>query len=256
MKRSSTILAVVSGKGGVGKSVVAVNLAEALMQQGHSAALVDADLGQGACAVLLNETPEASVLDLVRQTAQPDDVLHDTASGVTLVQGAGDPALASGRTSAIYDALDDVLGRLRRSHTFVVIDAPAGTEGPVRWALDRADLGALVLVGEPTAIADTYRLAKLTWQSDPSYPFGAVVNLADTEEEARSVAERFGTITQRFTGQAPAFLGWVPFSAQVRRSVSSQVPAARSPGPVRDAFVDLTQVLTRGRTAALEPISS
>lgn len=255
MKRNSTILALTSGKGGVGKSVVATNLAETLADQGQRVALVDADFGQSACPVLLNEQPAATVLDVARAERRPEDALYETTAGVTLVQAVGEPGAAEGHEAALYAALDDVLDRLRRTHTYLLIDAPAGTDGPVRWALDRADLGVLVLVGEPTAVSDAYRLAKLVWQKDPHYPLGAVVNFAEDAADAESVAERFGAVTTRFTGQAPTHLGWVPYAAAVRQSVRDQAPAVRTAGPVREAFADLARTTVRGRYAALVPTS-
>lgn len=256
MKRKSTIVVIASGKGGVGKSVAAVNLAETLVAQGHRTALVDTDLGQGACAVLLNETPRADARALARQTATPDQVMHRTASGLTLVQGMADPDITEGREEALYAALDRLLGRLRRRHTFILLDTPAGTDGAVRWAFDRADYGVLVLAGEPTAIADAYRLAKLVWQQAPAYPMGALVNFVDTEEEAQSVAERFARVTEHFTGCAPDYLGWIPFSIEVRRSVREQRPAVHVPGPLRDAFEATAHVLTDGRRLTLEATRS
>ena len=246
MKHTSTIVTIASGKGGVGKSIVAVNLAETLAREGHEVALIDADFGQGACALLLNEIPEASVLDLSLHTARAEQVHHQTAAGITLVQSVADPQKAVGHEARLYTTLDDLLHRLRATHEFILVDVPAGVGEPVRWALDRADLGVLTLVDEPTAIADAYRLAKLVWHADPAYPMAVVVNFADTEDEARSIADRFGKITEQFVRQVPAYLGWIPFSARVRRSVAEQQPAVRAAGPIRDAFDQLAEHLVRG----------
>ena len=254
MKRSSTILAVVSGKGGVGKSLVSVNLAEILCAEGHRVALVDADFGQGACAVLLNETPEATVLDHLHSGHPAGALYHRTASGLTLVQAVAEPGRAEAYRHRLYQRLDGLLEDLRAEHTYIVIDTPAGTEGPVRWALDRADLGLVVLVGEPTAVADAYRLVKSIWEKDPAYPLGLVVNFAEDEAEAQSIAERFGTITTHFTGQETMYLGGVPFSEAIRQSVRRQQPAVHDPGPVRDAFRSLARTLARGRHALLTTI--
>ncbi len=253
MRRATTTLAITSGKGGVGKSVVAVNLAEVLAARGHRVALIDADFGQGACALLMNETPEAAVIDVVRHRARREQVLYETLLGVTLVQAVAEPGTADGREHALYEALDALLADLRRTHDLVLIDTPAGADGPVRWALDRADLGLLVLADEPTAIADAYRLVKLTWTADPDLPLAALVNFADSEDDARSVADRFAEVTGHFLHQAPPFLGWVPFSAQIRKSVRRQQPAARFPGRVQDAFVHLADVLVEGRLPVAAP---
>ncbi|GIV59802.1 MAG: flagellar biosynthesis protein [Rhodothermaceae bacterium] len=250
------ILAFVSGKGGVGKSVLAVNLAETLCRQGHRVALLDVDLGQGACAVLLNETPVASVLDAVRGKARLIETLHETTGGFTLVQAVAEAAGADGLEHKLFRELDTLLGDLRRTHDVILLDAPAGVDGAVRWALDRADLGLLVLVGEPTAIADAYRLAKFVWQNDPAYPLGALVNYAEDEADARSVAERFSRITAHFTGQETLYFGWVPFSAHIRRSVREQCPAVRTFSPVARVFDRLGRALTAGRPVPLEAPAS
>ncbi|MEX0601365.1 MAG: P-loop NTPase [Rhodothermales bacterium] len=254
MKRDSTVLAVVSGKGGVGKSVITVNLAESLAADGHRVAIVDADFGQNACSVLLNETPEATVMDVLRYTAEPKDMRHATAMGITLIDVTTEPDGAFSREQELYSRLDDLVTDLRGDHDYVLIDAPAGLEGPVRWAVDRADLTTLVIVGEPTAIADAYRLARLIWTSDPSYPVATIVNFADSAEDASSVADRFSEITERFTGQLPNYLGWVPFSRSIRSSVMKQTPAARHEGPVRRAFEDLARTVNAGRTLLAESV--
>lgn len=247
MKRESTIIAVVSGKGGVGKSLLTVNLAETLAAEGMRVAVVDVDLGQCACAVLMNESPDASVMDLIRFMATTATVKHASSSGITLVQAATEPGEAAARAKDLWPSLDELLNDLRDTHDYVLIDTPAGTEGAVRWALDRADLGILVVVGEPTAIADAYRLARSIWKSDPTYPLATVVNFAESAEDAESVAVRFGKITEHFTGRLPNYLGWVPFSPEVRASVRMQRPVVRDPGLVRDAFAGIGKTLVSGR---------
>ncbi len=256
MKRDTTIIAVVSGKGGVGKSVVAVNLAESLSADGRRVALLDADLGQAACSVLMNETPKSTVMDLLRFTARTDQVKHETASGLTLIQVSDDPGESDGRKKDLYPSLDELLTDLRADHEYIIIDAPAGVDGAVRWALDRADLGLLVVVGEPTAVANAYRLVRMIWKSDPAYPFGVVVNFADTAEEAQSVSDRFAKITDHFTGRLPNYLGWVPFSQAIRQSVVLQVPVVREAGPAADAFRELAQTIVSGRITLVESLGA
>jgi flagellar biosynthesis protein FlhG len=219
-------------------------MAETLVAMGHRVALIDVDLGQGACSLLLNETPRASVLEFAQHMALAEDVLHRTESGITLSQGVADAGKVSDPT-LLFSALDELLVTLRKTHDYILLDTPAGTEGAVRWALDRADLGILVLVGEPTAISDAYRLTRMIWDLDPEYPMGAVVNFADTEAEARSVVDRFGKVTEYFTGKVTKYLGWVPFSAQIRRSVQNQRPAVQEAGPVKNAFQSMAENFTK-----------
>lgn len=239
---SALVLAVVSGKGGVGKSTVAVNLAETLATSGHAVALLDADVGQGSCATLLNEAPSATAVAVARGAVDVDRILHATDRGVTLVSG-GASSSPEGVGPNLYTALDAALEAVSRTHAVVVIDAPAGTDGPVRWALDRADVGLLVLVGEPTAITGAYTLAKMVWQTVPDYPLLAVVNAADTAEDAADTAERFGEITRQFVGAVPTFVGWLPYCAHVRTAVRTQTPAIRLSQSLRASFGELAQAV-------------
>ena len=225
------VLAVVSGKGGVGKSTLAVNLAETFAADGRAVALVDADGGQGSCAVLTNEEPAATVAAVAAGAVALDRAFHTTASGVTLVCGG-----ASRDADALADALDLAVDRAAQTHDVVLIDAPAGIGPTVRWALDRADAGVLVLVGEPAAAKGAYALVKTVWQAVPDYPFLALVNAADTDADAARTADRFADLTRQFLGASPSPLGWVPFDAQVRTSARAQVPAVRRSGALRSSL--------------------
>ena len=236
------ILAVVSGKGGVGKSTLAVNLAETLAEAGRRVALVDVDLCQGSCATLLNEEPAASAIAATTGAVALDRVPHTTASGLTLVM-AGSAARPDGVPDTLYDTLDDALDAAARSHDVVLIDAPAGIDASVRWALDRADAALLVLVGEPTAVTGAYTLAKTVWQAVPEYPFLSLVNAADTDADARQTTERFAELTTQFLGAAPQPLGWIPYDAHVRAAARAQTPAVRRSAPLRAAFAGLAAEL-------------
>lgn len=247
MQHTTTTLVIASGKGGVGKSVIAVNLAEALSREGQIVGLIDADLGQPACPLLMNEAPAETVLSHARHAVELDDALHRTDSNITLAVGAEYQPPTDQHRNALYGSLDNALDRLRRTHDFVVIDAPAGAGPTVRWTLDRANMGILVLAGEPTAVAGAYQLARHTWKHEPAYPWHAVVNFADSAVDAQKTMERFSQITDRFTGQTPEYLGWIPYDAEVKTSVRKQQPVGRTPGRLRDAFDELAHTLRLGR---------
>ena len=249
------VFAVVSGKGGAGKSTLAVNLAESLAGAGYRAALLDADLGQGSCSTLLNEAPAATATAFASGAVPLDGLLHATASGLTLVVGSTTEA-PDAPDAPLFGALDAVLAHLGQSHDVVIVDAPAGMGPAVRWALDRADAGVLVLVGEPTAITAAYALAKMVWQAAPDYPFLSVVNAADTDADAAQTAERFAALTTQFLGAAPTPLGWIPYDAHVRAAVHAQTPAARLSPALRGAFGGLVAGLAPLLPPARLPIAA
>ncbi|NNE69669.1 MAG: P-loop NTPase [Rhodothermales bacterium] len=221
------VVTVVSGKGGVGKSVVAVNLAVSLAREGRRIALIDADAGQGSCAYLLGH-----------------------GSDVRLV--SPDPSLDAGEA---LDFLESSLIQLRDWADLVLIDAPAGIGTLVRWALDRSDSGLLVLVDEPTAVADAYALVKMTWRLDPAFPFAGVVNMADSAVEAADVVERFSSLTSHFLDRKILYAGWVPFSDAMRQSVRRQVPAAATDRAMSRVFGDLAGRVRCGVFPTLAPLA-
>lgn len=227
-QHKSFIVAVASGKGGVGKSVASVNIAEILVHLGNRVALIDADLGLSNCAALVNENPPGTVVDVLKNRSELDDIFITTKGGYTMVTGADEPDAEHLDWSILYPNLDQVIRRLRQNHDFIIIDTPAGASDLSFWALDRADMGILVVVGEPTAISDVYRFCKFVLDVDPTYPFAAIVNMAENEDDARNVLTRFNTIVNHFMKREFPYLGFIPLDELVRRSVNDQVPIVRS----------------------------
>lgn len=235
------VLAVVSGKGGVGKSTISVNLAATLAAAGRMVALVDADLCQASCATLLNEEPAASLVAVARGAVPIDRAFHPAACGVTLVTAGTPPDGVA--DAALENALDEAVRIAAHVHDVVIIDAPAGVGPEVRWALDCADAGVLVLVGEPTAVRGAYTLVKTVWQSEPTYPFLGLVNAADTDADAAQTTERFAALAEQFLGHAPVPIGYVPYDAHVRGAARDQTLAVERSGGFRAAFEGLVATL-------------
>lgn len=226
--KQSYIVGIASGKGGVGKSIVTINLAEKLVQMGFRVAVVDADLGLSNCAALINESIPGTVLDVMNGKSTIDEIILETDGGYSLVTGADEPDVEILDWSVLYPTLDQVLRKLRLENDFILIDTPAGASDLSFWALDRADMGLLVVVGEPTAISDVYRFCKFVLEVDPTYPFAAVVNFAEDEDDAQNVLKRFNTIVNHFMNREFPYLGFVPMDELMRKAVSDQLPITRS----------------------------
>lgn len=244
-EHSSFIVSVASGKGGVGKSLAAVNLAETMNRQGLKVALVDADLGLSNCAALMNERVPATAMDLLAESCYPEDLFLETASGITLITGSDEPDPRLKDWSGLYPVLDELIRTLRGEHDFILIDTPAGASPLSLWALDRSDLCTLLLADEPTVISDVYRFSKYILEIDPSFPFAAIVNFTESEREARDVLQRFNSILDHFLGREIPYLGRIPASDAIRNSVREQVPVVLSqPGEdIRREFDYMAQTL-------------
>jgi len=212
---------VISGKGGVGKSITTVNMAAMLNDMGYKVAVIDADLGLANCATMMNQPVEATVCKWIANECSLEDTFLDC-SGITLVTGADDPLEIKLGNELIMDALDQVIYTLKASHDFILIDTPAGAGEMTLWALDASKLGVIVLVDEPSAISDAYRLCKYIFSIDPGYQFGGIVNLAEDEKHAQSTIDRFNTILSYFLEQNCTYLGFIPEHTQVRKAVRKQ----------------------------------
>ena len=231
------ILSVVSGKGGVGKTMTSVNTAEMLESLGFRVALIDADIGLSNCSTFFNEQISFSVAHWIRGECGLEDLPH-SCENITLVTGSDDPAHHTFDPNLMIDALDQVVSYLSEDHDFIIIDTPAGAGEMTLWGLDRSHVSALVLVDEPTAISDVYRLCKYVYGIDPKYRFGGIINFAHDDESAQSTYERFNNILDYFLKQKITYLGFIPASIAIKNSVKDQRTIIKSnPGdPILEDF--------------------
>lgn len=215
------IATVISGKGGVGKSMSSVNIAHRLHEMGLSVAIIDADLGLSNCAGFFNTQANYTVADWVNGTCGLEQ-LPQRVEGVTLVTGASDPRQANIGTELMMDALDQVATYLKQSHDYIIIDTPAGAGEMSLWALDTADVGILVIVDEPAAISDVYRLCKYIYEIDPEYDFSGIVNFGRDERTAESTFKRFNTILGYFLNKQIPYFGFIPASSAIKKAIEEQ----------------------------------
>lgn len=220
------ILATVSGKGGVGKSLASVNIAETLNLLGYRVAILDVDAGMANIATMFNQFPAYCVTDWIEDRCELNHIMED-AGGITLVTTANEPGPLTDKYDVLIQALDQVLDALSATHDFVIIDTPAGLGQLNLWALDRSRLGTIMLVDEPTSVSDVYRFCKYVLSIDPTYPFAVVVNMAQNEEAASQIHDKFNHIVKYFLQTEIPSMGYIPFSETIRQSIKKQVPVMR-----------------------------
>lgn len=230
-------MSVVSGKGGVGKTMTSVNMAEMLDSLGFRVALIDADIGLSNCSTFFNEQISFSVAHWIQSECSLEDLPH-SCDNITLVTGSDDPAHHTFDPDLMIDALDQVVNYLASDHDFIIIDTPAGAGEMTLWGLDRSHVSAVVLIDEPTAISDVYRLCKYVYSIDPQYQFGGIINFAHDDESAQSTYDRFNNILDYFLKKKIAYLGFIPASIAIKNSVQDQRTIIKSnPGdPILEDF--------------------
>jgi flagellar biosynthesis protein FlhG len=238
--RSSRIaraIAVSSGKGGVGKTNLAVNLAVAFAARGQRVVLLDADLGLANADVLCGITPRATLEDVVSSERSLEEVMVHAPGGFRLIPGAsGVSRIADMGQTQRRNVLDQLLA-LERSTDVLIVDTGAGI-GANSMAFAAAAHSILVATTpEPTAIADAYGAIKTLVARGCRDGLRLVVNMASTEDEARAVHARIDRVARAFLSTRIEYAGFIPLDplvpAAVRRRapfsvVSPDAPASRA----------------------------
>jgi flagellar biosynthesis protein FlhG len=251
----SWTLAVTSGKGGVGKTSVAVNLALAWAQTGQRTCLLDGDLGLANVDVLLNLHPRHSLRDVVAGTKTLPEVVLDGPAGLQVIPAAsGIEALANLTESARRGLVQsfEALGSLGE---LTVLDTGAGISRTVLSLVLAADEALLVTTPEPTALTDAYAMVKVVTQRRPELPIHLVVNLVDHVAQAREIHGHLDQITRRFLQRELPLAGWIPRDGCVERAVREQRPLSIYFPYARatDAIQRLARGLAARRLAAGAP---
>jgi flagellar biosynthesis protein FlhG len=243
-RRTGRVVAVASGKGGVGKSVVSLNLAAALAGRGRRVALVDADLGLGSLDLLCGMSAEWNLSHVLSGAKQLHEILIEGPAGLKLAAGAsGRTDLADGFPqfrARLLDEIADLAGRFDE----VILDTPAGLHEPTRAFAAASSVAIVVTAPEPTSLADAYALVKAL--AGTARRVLALVNMADGREQADRVVDRLSATAAAFVGAAVRDAGFVPFDSAVRRSVTNRTPfvlaeprspAAKAVGRLADRLI-------------------
>lgn len=242
-------ITIASGKGGVGKTSVAVNLALVLRQIGARVTLLDADFGTANAHILMGHNLSPKLNKAALDNGSVRSALASTAHGVTLLSGG----------SAALDLLDlkknDRLQLIRNVEAmsdetdYLIVDTPAGASDATLAFVAAADRVLLVVVGEPTSFMDAYTILKAAHLEYGVRNFSVMVNMASTEQEARRHFDRFLAIALRFLDVELTYLGHLPMSLPLRRSVVSRRPLMANPadssGVEAQAFRSITQKLLK-----------
>lgn len=227
----SAVIAIASGKGGVGKTVVAVNLAIVLARR-RSVTLIDADLGAANADIMLGVRATRR-LDAALATERPlRDLLTQTEHGIHLVAGAVGTRRMVERPDTLYRRLSELDG----TSDLIVIDLPAGLDPMVIETCAQADLTLIVTTPEPTAIADAYATIKAVTarrsasECTPRQRLEVVMNQAPSDAIGERAHQRLATVAQRFLARRVTLAGSLAVDGGVVRSILTRTPIVSGPG--------------------------
>ncbi len=230
-ERQARRYAIISGKGGVGKSVIAANLAAVFASAGQRTLVIDADLGLANLDVLLGVNPTGTIQDVLTGSRSIDQVLVRTRAGFDLLPAGSGTLEDSILASCLAAGLGQMLDQLGSRYDAIIFDAGAGIGEVVLFFARLADEIVLVVTPEPTSIMDAYATVKILSLRFGCLDYRLVVNQADPncpEESGALIASHLQKVVSRFLSvegglQVRLHLaGALPKDPAVSRSVSLQ----------------------------------
>lgn len=226
------VIAIASGKGGVGKTWFAITLAQALARGGARVLLVDADLGLANVDVQLGFQPEHDLSAVIAGRLSPEGAAtRHAATGIDILAGrSGSGALAAldgTALEAVLVAITDATARWDR----VVVDLGAGLEAPQRRIAAAADTLLVVATEEPTSLTDAYAVLKLHARDRPGGDARIVVNLAGDAAGGQRTHAALARAAATFLRREIPLAGVIRRDARVRDAIRHQAPLlTRHPG--------------------------
>ena len=240
-------IAVAGGKGGVGKSTVAVNLAMALSVAEHDVVLLDADMGLANVDVMLGLTPSRHIGHLLDGECTLEELLLPAPHGLQVVPaGSGTRRLAqlnNGEHAAIIRAFDE----LPRPPEYLVVDTAAGLADNVTMFAAASSEVILVVCDEPASLTDAYGLTKVLSRDYGVRRVRMVANMVRNEGDARALHQKLARVSDRFLEVVIDFSGWIPHDERLRQAIRRQCavvdvwPSSRS----SQAFKKLAELVDK-----------
>lgn len=227
-KRSVRILSVTSGKGGVGKTTISLNLGITLSRMGFRTLIFDADLGMANIHVLAGVAPGRTLLDFIAGRAAFEDTLTEGPAGTRMLCGSSGISELANLDDRALASVGRELERTALSFDFIVVDTAAGISSQVVRFLMLADDIIVVVTPNTASVLDAYGVLKVARQSGARGNFDLLINKVKDELESRRVTESITACARKFLGFAPGCLGYLLDDDAVETSIRCGSPLVLS----------------------------
>ncbi|WP_048602481.1 MinD/ParA family protein [Rubeoparvulum massiliense] len=243
-RRKTRIIAVTSGKGGVGKSNFTLNFAIQLQQLGKKVMILDADLGLANLDLLLGLNPRYTLLDMVKEHLSIWEVLEEGPSGFHLLAGSSGLQELGRLEERNLIYLFEQLNQLQGKYDYILIDTGAGLSTESLRLILSADEAFIITTPEPTSLTDAYAVVKTILSKSQDVELKLLVNQVQGFREGQSTAQRLQEVTERFLGKGIQLLGTISHDSHVSKAVKQQQPLSIL-YPNCEASIQLQQIARR-----------
>lgn len=218
---SCVSIAVTSGKGGVGKSNMALMISVALAAAGKKVLLLDADLGLANIHILLGLAPKYNVSHVIERQCSLDDIICSGPGGINIIPGASGLESMANLEPLRLEMLRRQLSVVEQRHDFIIVDTSAGIGRATTGFAAHSDVALLVMTPEPTSLADAYAMVKVLYEKGAT-TIPVLVNMATSEREGREVFDRLNALVVKFLKRPLELAEIAPYDAEVPRLIKRQ----------------------------------
>ncbi|WP_186671225.1 MinD/ParA family protein [Sporosarcina sp. BP05] len=220
----SKSIAIVSGKGGVGKSNFSTNFAHALLAKGKKVIIIDMDIGMGNIHILLGMAPRNSLTDYLLNKVEIDEVVNEAPGGLSFISGGSGLDMVMEWSAAMFDRLIQAFEHLQQRYDFILFDMGAGATQRSIELIVSVDEIIVISTTEPTSITDAYSMMKFICLQDPDKVFSIVSNRVSKGDDGNDAVTRLQYAMRKFLGKETKILGFLPEDPVVHKAVLAQEP--------------------------------
>lgn len=255
----SNVIAVASGKGGVGKTFFSISLAHAMAKSGKKVLLFDGDLGLANVDVQLGLMPKRDLNDVIRGRLGLDKVVQSyEEGGFDIIAGRSGQASLAALPSQRLTLLRDQLLEVAEDYDVVILDLGAGVDRIVRMLSASAIRTLLVTTDEPTSLTDAYAFIKLGSAAGMSKNVGVIVNQATSRSEGEKTYKTLLKACENFLRLKPPMIGMVRHDPRVKDTIRHQTPIlTRSPNSeAAEDIEDIADIVLKDLAARQKKMKS
>jgi len=218
-------IAISSGKGGVGKTLISINLAMIIGNTGKRVLIIDGDFGLSNVHIMLGLTPEKNLSDFINGKASTDEIVFKINNNVSFISsGNGIQELVNLSSKDITEILDRIHEYAENNFDIIIFDTPPGIHNETLIITSSSDIPIVISTPEPTAVADAYALVKVLNTSMMLKDFYVLINKCSSKEEGLKIFNSINTVSQRFLDINLKYLGYITYNKNIIRKIVDQKP--------------------------------